>query len=64
MINKEDEGKKEKVFNRKNWLIHNGKQLGSHKVAILSNDIVVDDGWGVNCQTPWSYLRRGFIRTT
>ena len=57
-------GKKKRcLIEKTDWSII-WKQLGSHKVAILSNDIVVDDGWGVNCQTPWSYLRSGFVRTT
>ena len=31
----------------------------SQKIASLSDDIVIDDGWlsSINCQTTWSYLK-------
>ena len=48
--------RKEKLFNRRNWLIHNvtvaaelvlskpeNITINSHDVAIISNDITVDD---------------------
>ena len=59
------------MFNRINWLIHNvivAKEIASsetenititnHKVAILSDDIVVNDGWSIPTTFPQQTVKQ------